>query len=298
MKPFLLFLIISLTCVASSIVWPNGFKVRPKVCSIEARAPKATFGQFTINEPNERGSRKNYAIRTDADFVTRDSRLGFIRKVYTIFGAQMVTTALVVYGLMNNPQLMSLVHENYTFISFASFLVSMIAIGGLVSFPQLRYRAPSNFILLGIHTLMQSIMVGAFTGLMDPKNVIVGAMHTLCVFLAITVYSFQPNPRYDLSGMGNTLLSILISLLVATIGKNFFQVPWMDNLLAGAGAVLFGVYLYVDMQRIIGGTHHKAQYGQKEYILAALNIYQDVISLFIEIVKILNKRDRDQTDNK
>lgn len=298
MKLFLIFLLISLTCVASRISLSNGFKVRREVCSIEARALKGPFSQFTINEPNERGSRKNYAIRTDDDFATRDSRLGFIRKVYSIFGAQMITTALVVYGLMNNPQLMSLLHENYTFVSFGSFLVSMIAIGGLVSFPQLRYRAPSNFILLGIHTLMQSIMVGAFTGLMDPKNVIVGAMHTLCVFLAITVYSFQPNPRYDLSGMGNTLLSILTSLIVATISNSFFQVPWVDNLLAGAGAVLFGVYLYVDTQRIIGGTHHKAQYGQKEYILAALNIYQDVISLFIEIVKILNKRDRDEKERK
>jgi len=44
----------------------------------------------------------------------------------------------------------------------------------------------------------------------------------------------------------------------------------------------------------VGGIHHKYQYGQKEYILAALNLYQDAIALYMEVVKIMEKRAREQ----
>jgi FtsH-binding integral membrane protein len=61
------------------------------------------------------------------------------------------------------------------------------------------------------------------------------------------------------------------------------------NYYSGALAVLFASYLAYDTQKIVGGKHHKYSYGQKEYILAALNLYQDVINFFIQIMNILNK---------
>lgn len=265
---------------------------------MEARSPSQQQFRFSDSTPINQGDRStkrnNYAIRTDSDFVSRDSRLGFIRKVYTIFGAQMATTIMVTYAMINNPQFMTLIYDNYLTVSSVSLLVSLGVIGCLVSIPELRYRSPTNFILLGIHTLMQSIMVGAFSSFVSPKAIIVGAMHTLGVFLAITAYSFQPNPKYDLSGFGSTLLSCLTALLVGSVCNLFFNVSVFDNLLSAASAVLFGVYLFVDTQKIVGGTHHKYQYGQKEYILAALNLYQDAIALYMEIVRILEKREREQ----
>jgi FtsH-binding integral membrane protein len=72
----------------------------------------------------------------------------------------------------------------------------------------------------------------------------------------------------------------------------------MDNFLAGLGAVFFSVYLAYDTKLIVGGTHQKRQFGKNDYILAALSIYQDMIGLFIRIMKLLgtsknkNKRRR------
>ena len=50
-------------------------------------------------------------------------------------------------------------------------------------------------------------------------------------------------------------------------------------------------YLAYDTQMIVGGTHRKKQYGQKEYILAALNLYQDALNLFVQIMRLLGKSD-------
>jgi FtsH-binding integral membrane protein len=149
-----------------------------------------------------------------------------------------------------------------------------------------------NFILLGIHTFLQSLMVGSFSSLLNPRTVCMGTIHTLAAFVAIALYTFQPNPQYDFTVLGNTLLTALTSLVVGSVLGLFYDMPLYDNLLSGALAVLFAVYLFHDMQKIVGGTHKKRQYGQKEYILAALNLYQDAISLYMQIAKLLHEQDK------
>ena len=70
----------------------------------------------------------------------------------------------------------------------------------------------------------------------------------------------------------------------------------MDNILCGIGAILASSYIYYDTKMIVGGKHATKKYGQKEYILAAMNLYQDAINLFIHIMKIIAKlEERQQT---
>ena len=66
----------------------------------------------------------------------------------------------------------------------------------------------------------------------------------------------------------------------------------MDNLISAAMAVVSATYLAYDTQKIVGGKHHKHAYSPKEYILAALNLYQDIISLFMHIVSVLQKMEQ------
>jgi FtsH-binding integral membrane protein len=84
----------------------------------------------------------------------------------------------------------------------------------------------------------------------------------------------------------------LTSLSVGSLLNYFFRMPLMDNIISGAMAVVFATYLAYDTQKIVGGKHHKHAYSPKEYILAALNLYQDIISLFMQIVSILNKMEK------
>jgi FtsH-binding integral membrane protein len=233
-----------------------------------------------------------YDRRTTKDFSTRDSRHGFIRKVYAIFGSQIATTIAITLLIISNTAFSNFLQKNFQILSIVSFILSTGIISALVTQPQLRYKSPVNYILLGLHTLLQSLIVGTFSSLYDPKKVLVGSMHTLMTFLAMTIYSFQPNPKYDLTTIGYTLLSFLTSIIVGSFVNIFLKIPLLDNVFSGLLAIVFAIYIMHDTQKIIGGKHHKFQYSSKEFILAALNLYQDVINFFIEIMLLLEKNNK------
>ena len=54
----------------------------------------------------------------------------------------------------------------------------------------------------------------------------------------------------------------------------------------GIGAFVFFLYLIYDTQMMMGGKH-KYALDPEEYIFAALNIYLDVINLFMYILMIV-----------
>ena len=53
-----------------------------------------------------------------------------------------------------------------------------------------------------------------------------------------------------------------------------------------AGAFVFSLYLIYETQMMMGGKH-KYALDPEEYIFAALNIYLDVINLFMYILMIV-----------
>jgi FtsH-binding integral membrane protein len=238
------------------------------------------------------GGEVRYERRSYEDFMDRFSRKNFIRKVYAILIGQVTATAGVTAVIMKTPALQHFLFSNYKAVFATSFLGSTALVMTLCSRPRLRHTAPVNYVLLGVYTLLQAVMVGVYASLVSPRKVCLGSMHTLSVFSAITIYSFQPNPRWDLSAAGNTLLATLVSLTVGTILTRFFDMPMLDNFIYGACAVLFGVYVMHDTQKIVGGKHVRYQYSQREYILAALTLYQDLLNLFYQIMHILTKQDR------
>lgn len=244
------------------------------------------FHSFTKQDQQ----RNNYEARTVQDFVTRNSRTSFVRKVYSIFSCQMISTILVTTGIMRNSDIQNWLFTNYAAVSFGSFVLSLSAVLSLVYSPKLRYTQPINYVLLGVHTLCQSIMLGAISTLFSTRTMCLGTLHTLFAFLALTVYSFQKKPKYDLTVAGNTLLTGSVCGIVALLLGKYCNMPLLDNLTSMFFAILMAVYLAFDTQKIVGGRHHKYKYGQKEYILAAINLYQDVYNLCLKILQLLENR--------
>ncbi|QQP49012.1 Uncharacterized protein FKW44_009522, partial [Caligus rogercresseyi] len=55
---------------------------------------------------------------------------------------------------------------------------------------------------------------------------------------------------------------------------------------SSAGALIFSLYIVYDVQMMIGGNH-KYSISPEEYIMAALNLYIDIINLFMFILSII-----------
>ena len=53
-----------------------------------------------------------------------------------------------------------------------------------------------------------------------------------------------------------------------------------------AGALIFSLYIVYDTQLMMGGKH-KYSLDPEEYIFASLNLYLDIINLFLFILRIV-----------
>lgn len=56
-----------------------------------------------------------------------------------------------------------------------------------------------------------------------------------------------------------------------------------------AGLIVFCIYLIYDVQLIVGKNNIK--FSEDDYILAAINLYVDIIAIFIRILAIVGTRD-------
>jgi FtsH-binding integral membrane protein len=74
-------------------------------------------------------------------------------------------------------------------------------------------------------------------------------------------------------------------VLIGTMFLNiFFRNPAMDLWLAGITVIIFGGLLVFDTWRI------RNVYGPDEYVGAAVNIYLDLLNLFLGVLRVLGGR--------
>ena len=62
-------------------------------------------------------------------------------------------------------------------------------------------------------------------------------------------------------------------------------IPILHNLYCALGAVLFGIYLVIDTQLIVGGGRYSI--SMDDYVAGALILYIDIIQIFLYILSLL-----------
>lgn len=74
--------------------------------------------------------------------------------------------------------------------------------------------------------------------------------------------------------------------MVFGIVAMFFPGKTLHLVYASCGALLFCIYLVYDTQMMMGGKH-KYSISPEEYIFAALNLYIDIVNIFMYTLTIL-----------
>ena len=92
--------------------------------------------------------------------------------------------------------------------------------------------------------------------------------------------------KRDFSNLYAVLCTGLMVLILGGFLQVFFGNELTDTALAVGGAFLFSLFIIVDTQMIM------TRLSAEEYILATIQLYLDIINLFIEILKILEKVNR------
>ncbi|XP_022106174.1 protein lifeguard 1-like [Acanthaster planci] len=220
----------------------------------------------------------------DFEFADRDVRLGFIRKVYGILTAQLVVTVAIIipFAIVDSVKVYVL-QNSWPF--WTAFAVTFVLIIALSCCADLRRSFPANFIALFLFTICEGVLLGLACSTYDTTTVLIAAGITGILVLALTIFAFQT--RIDFTMMSGMLFVALITLLLFGIFAAIFHNRVLDIVYASIGAVIFGLFIVFDTQLLLGGKH-KYSISQEEYIFAALNLYVDIVQLFLMILTLVN----------
>lgn len=234
-----------------------------------------------LNKVDPESQSRNNQLNSN---INDSMRIGFIRKVYGILTAQLTLTALVAsIGFMDS------VKEYYatTMAPFwICFALTIIIIIPLACFKDIARKVPINYILLFGFTFCESIMISyAIASVPDWKVVMMAALLTIAVTLALTVYACTTET--DFTFLGGFLFVVITVLFFF----GFFSILFGSNYIVRTiycclGVLAYSIYLIIDTQLVMG--KFGSMYSVEDYIFAALNIYLDIIQLFLYILSLLS----------
>ncbi|KAH8405854.1 hypothetical protein KR215_010638 [Drosophila sulfurigaster] len=248
---------------------PGGYAPQP---GFVQPPPSAGYGAY--DDPEQP---KNFS------FDDQSIRRGFIRKVYIILMGQLVVTfgAVALFVFHEGTRRFAAKNSWLFWVALAVLLVTMICMACCES---VRRQTPTNFIFLGLFTIAQSFLLGVSASRYAPTEVLMAVGITAAVCLALTLFAMQT--KVDFTMMGGILLACMVVFMIFGIVAIFFKGKIITLVYASFGALLFSVYLIYDTQLMMGGDH-KYSISPEEYIFAALNLYLDVVNIFIYILTII-----------
>jgi FtsH-binding integral membrane protein len=211
-------------------------------------------------------------VRTGAERAT------LVRRTYAlVFVGVLATIASATFAL-SQPALMQAVAA-HPWISLACFVAPLF--GAMMV--QKTFPANIGFVLL--FTVVAGVYISPILyvyGRTQPGLITQAATLTIGAFGTLTAYAFIS--RRDFSAWGSFFMVGLWVLIGTSLLNLFFRNPAMDLWLAGVTVLVFSGLLVFDTWRI------RNVYGPDEYVPAAVQIYLDLLNLFLGILRVLGGR--------
>jgi len=222
----------------------------------------------------------------DLDMVWRKA---FLRKVYAILGVQLLTTTALVATMMmkGGADLITWVQSEGRWTMWTAMIGSFVSLFGLQC---VRHRTPHNMLVLGAFTLCESWMIGTICSMYYANGMGILVLEALAltsiIFAGLTVFTMQS--KIDFSVMGPALFVSLLALIVwGLFARFFFASVVAQQVYALCGVVLFSLFIVYDTHMVL------KQCSYDEYIMGAIQLYLDIINLFLFILELLGIKPRD-----
>lgn len=214
-------------------------------------------------------------------FSEETIRKAFVRKVYLILTVQLAITMAFISLFMYHEPARMFVARNPS-IGIIAFVTMFVVLIIMACCGEIRRKTPHNFIFLAMFTAAQGLMLGIIATQYQSNKVLMAVGVTCVICVGLTLFSFQT--KWDFTMMGGFLFVALLVVFVFGIIVAFFPGSAADLVYSVCGALLFSLYLIYDTQMMMGGKH-KYSISPEEYIFAALNLYLDIINIFLFILR-------------
>ena len=104
--------------------------------------------------------------------------------------------------------------------------------------------------------------------------------------VGLTLYAIFIPINFTL--MWGMAVVVVMAMIIFAIFSIIAWSPILYNLYCALGVILFGIYLVIDTHLIVGGR--RLQLSMDDYVVGALLLYIDIITIFLYILQMLGRR--------
>ncbi len=208
---------------------------------------------------------------------TGEERATLVRRTYGLVFASVIVTAIGVAFGQTQPGLMQAVldHPWITMIAmFAPLWMAMRARGHPIQGLGLTF----------VFTFVVGVMISPVLYMAErntPGITAQAGILTLSTFGVLSLYAAVS--KRDFSAWGSFFMVGLWVLIATSLLNFFFQSAITSLWISGATVLVFSGLLVFDTWRLL----RSGQYGPDDYVPAAVNIYLDLLNMFLAILSLL-----------
>ena len=209
-------------------------------------------------------------------------RATLVRRTYAVVFLGIIVTCLGAAFAISQPSIMSAVAAHPFLMLIAVFAPLFLVMRNVRAFPQ-------NVILTGLFTFAEGVWLAPLLYMAErsqPGVTNQAALLTLGTFAALTAFVWFS--RRDFSAWGSFFMVGLVVLLITSLMNIFFRSQVAGLYISAAAVFVFGGLLVFDTWRIL----RSGQYGEQDYVAAAVQIYLDLLNMFLAILSLLGGRRR------
>jgi len=240
------------------------------------------IGARAINRSN------SHLFAEESDYYmgshSAEIRNGFLRKVYGIVMAQVLFTVGIALAFMYYAPLYRAIFLVSHAIRWPAYCGMLLSLFGCYYF---KNEYPLNYLCLAAFTFATAIVVGVVCGVYRAagyEGLIWQAMlYTALLTVGLTLWALQTKFRFDFLAV--PLALSLLLLIVAGICARLLGSALLYSLYAYFGALIFCVYIVYDSKMIA------ERLGYDDYIIAAIELYLDIVNLFLFVLSFLGSSD-------
>jgi FtsH-binding integral membrane protein len=211
-----------------------------------------------------------------------EDRATLVRRTYGLVFASVIVTICGVAFAFTQPAMLDTVKQHPIITMIAMFAPLWMAM-------RVRNNYPQNLLYVFIFTFVEGLFLAPFLLTAESRSPgIIGqaGLLTLSTFGVLTLYAVVS--RRDFSAWGSFFIVGLWVLIASSLISIFFPTVLGSLWLAAGTVLVFSGLLVFDTWRIV----RSGQYGPDDYVPAAVNIYLDLLNLFLAIITLLGGRRR------
>jgi modulator of FtsH protease len=209
-------------------------------------------------------------------------RATLVRRTYGLVFLGVLTTMLGTAFALSQTGLRNAVAQH-------PFIAMICVFAPLIMAQRSAREFPKNVILTLLFTFVEGVFIAPFLAVAElraPGSVMSAGALTLVAFGGLTLYALLS--RRDFSAWGSFFMIGLLVLIVASVINMFVASAAGGLWISAIGVLIFSGLLVFDTWRIL----RSGQFGQEDYVIAAVQIYLDLLNLFLFILSLFGRDNR------